>query len=131
MNHNRNLINAVQELVNNMAKFSQDHFTLEWDDIFSDDQASLTALCIEDDGRELVSIYENDADLATPLVNYFKTSEESYLRDFGYNITNYYKPRLIKMIEEACKVRYTEFMMESGHEAHTRSDNGEIYWVKR
>lgn len=131
MNHNRNLVNAVQELVNTDAKLDQDHFILEWDDVLGSDRKKLTALCIEDDGRELVSIYENDADLATPLINFFNHIDTAHLVEFAYHITNYYKPRLIKMIEEACKVRYIETMMESGHEARTRTDNGETYWVKR
>lgn len=105
----QNLKSEIHRIANAYAKYhSVDEFySVDYDQVPDSDKHKLAALCIETDDRDLVSIYENELDMPSLIMNALKSEDKEAMQEFAEafknKIAKYYEPRIIEKLDEAAQ----------------------------
>jgi sugar-specific transcriptional regulator TrmB len=126
------LVKEIDSIIRNFSKKSNDGYELDWENIDGDERRVLIGLSIEDDGKELVCISENEnfREISEYFIRYFKRSAPIDLMSAAKVMGEYYHPRLKKLLEQRLNEVFVEDMIEAGLTSEV-DDTGTTSWRKR
>ena len=139
MNHQRNLDNYAEELVDLYGRFDNDCYYLSFSDLPDDAQLEFARLFIESTDRDLSEcIYGDDLSinseftcaLLTMLKDNTEESREKFSQTTITNIIKYYESTFDTLLDEACNTYHANRMEEQGYYQSRDMEHGDYHWVK-
>lgn len=133
MSTHKELIKFIDHLIMSCSEYNGDGYSLKWGNIDECDQQHIAALMLEDDDRDLFSVYQNDnyehivSSLIVYLKNDAKETERSFARCLRNNLVNYYEKRAQEMIDERVQHLGAEMRHEHGKFRFQDRNTGEFY----
>lgn len=139
MNHYRNLVNFIDELISLQAKFDGDVYNLDINSLDEDDQGKLVALKLEESDRDTSECVHGldftlDNDYSCALLNMLsqntEESRENFSRLVSRNTFLYFRKSLQSLIDERCNDYLHEERNSNGYRAQIDRNHGDIVWRK-
>jgi hypothetical protein len=139
MNHQKNLVNFIDELISYKAKFNGETYSLDIDDLDDDEQSQLSALKLEECDRDTSECvhgldFSIDNDYSCALLKMLQTntqeSRDDFARIVNRNVIAYFKYSLQGLIDYQCSVYLHSKMSDSGYCGHIDRENGDLVWRK-
>jgi hypothetical protein len=133
--YTKKLSSFVEDLISdNKKRDSFGEIYLKVDDLDELDQYRFAKNLIENDDRDMFSIYENDDydNIISSLIKMLNAPTIDNKLDFAEvvrdKIVEYYKPKMQTIINEFIGVLEYEKRIDQGFSPRQHKDNGEQYW---
>jgi hypothetical protein len=129
------LTNVIDSLIRTEGTYDSDGYSLQYDNLDELDQQKIVACYIDDDDRDLFSIYENKncddivASLLTMLKNDTREANEDFTVCLKKNLTAYYAKRAQVLIDERCVEIESSQRWEHGQTKRQDRNTGESHWT--
>ena len=140
MNPQRELELYIEELIANYAKYEDEVYSLDLDQIPDYEQAELTRLFLESIDREMEceAIHGNDfginSDFNCALLAMLKNDNSFTRSNFAEithrNITTYYADSFNKILSDACNDYLHNLNGDEGYYARIDREHGDLEWRK-
>lgn len=139
VNHETNLDNFINELVDSYGVFCDDHYELDLNKLSSPYQLELASLYIESIDREIEwACYGDDqsinSDFLCAMLAMLKDNTPKTRNAFAQvtarNILTYYKETLQNRLDIGCDIYFSNEMNDAGYHSEIDSEDGDVIWGK-
>jgi hypothetical protein len=131
----KRLCNEIDSQILNDGKYTQDGYSLDYNDLDECDQQAIVALFLDYDDRDLFSVYENEKvdDVVSSLIGMLKKdtheSNEDFVNCLKKNLREYYATRAQELIDERCVELTSDDDFEHGMTRRVDRNTGESHLV--